>query len=386
METFENKIARYGKSIITNLHILLRMAGIYDSMNEAILNTAKKLASELEILLSETGEVTLKIIEGSFYLEGIRIKMGVADIESLSSLTEELSKKSVGMLDFRAPVRPEDLINLTYAIKTGTEASDIQSALESRLTSGIAVGGPIFLQKEEGIDLKDSKALAQRAYIKALSAIREMDKAMKSGSRTKLKRIKRALQLIVDCILTDESYLMRYALAKNPDSFYRHTVNVSILSAVLGKRLGFSKIQLRTLVMAAFFHDTGKIEIPSNILNKQANLSPVELELLKRHPIDGIRLILRSFGLNEISILSMLVSYEHHMKLDCSGYPSVSKKRETNIFSRIVNIANDFDGIISQMPDGHRKYGCREALNLMSRESGSTFDPALLDAFNGIFR
>ncbi len=385
METFENKVAKYGKSIITNLHILIRMAGIYDSMNEAILNTAKRLASDLEILLGETGEITIKMIEGSFYIEGIRIKMGVSDIESLSSLFEELKKKSIGMFDFRAPISPEGLINLTYAIKAGTEASDIQSVLESGLTDGISIGGPIFLQKEEGIDLKDSKAFSQRAYIKALAAIREMDKAIKSGSRTKLKRIKRALQLIVDCILTDESYLIGCALARNPGNFYRHTVNVAILSAVLGKRLGFNKLQLRTLVITAFFHDAGKIEIPANILNKKTELSPVEMELLIRHPIDGIRLILRSFGLNEISILSMLVSYEHHMKLDCSGYPSVPKKREINIFSRIVNIANDFDGIFSQMRDGHRKYGRRETLDLMSKESGTTFDPVLLNAFTGIF-
>ncbi len=386
METFENKVSRYGKPIITNLHILLKMAGIYDSMNEAILNTARKLAADLEILLRETGEITVKIIEGSFYIEGIRIKTGISDIESLSSLSEELKKKSVGMFDFRAPIKPEDLINLTYAIKAGTGASDIQSVLESKLTGSITVGEPVFLQKEEGIDLKDSKALAQRAYIKALTAIREMDKAIKSGSRTKLKRIKRALQLIVDCVLTDESYLLGYALTKNPGNYYRHTVNVSILSAVLGKRLGFSRVQLRTLVMAAFFHDTGKIEIPASILNKKTAFSPMEQELLRRHPVDGIRLILRSFGLNEISILSMLVSYEHHIKLDCSGYPSVSKKRDINLFSRIVNITNDFDGLISEMPGGNRRYESREALKLMSRGSGSAYDPLLLDAFTGIFQ
>lgn len=386
METFENKVAKYGKSIITNLSILLRMAGIYDSMNEAILNAAKKLASDLEILLRETAEITIKIIEGSFYIEGIRIKFGVSDIESLSSLSEKLREKSIGMFDFRAPIRPEDLIHLTYAIIAGTEASDVQTVLESKLARGIAVGGPVFLQKEEGINIKDSSAMAQRAYIKAMAVFREMDKAIRSGSRTKLKRIKRALQLIVDCIVTDESYLIGYALAKNSRNCYRHTVNVSILSVALGKRLGFSRIQLRTLVMVAFFHDTGKIEIPASILNKKTNFSPMEQELLKRHPIDGIKMILRSFGLNEISILSMLVSYEHHMKFDCSGYPSVPKKRDINLFSRIVNIANDYDSLISEMLGGHSKQGHYEALKSMSEGSGSAYDPFLFRVFAEIFQ
>jgi HD-GYP domain-containing protein (c-di-GMP phosphodiesterase class II) len=386
MEPFENIVAITGKSLITNLFILVRMTAIYDSMNEAILNAANKLVSDLNILTGETGEITLKIIQGSFYIEGIRVKTGVSDIESFSSFSELLRQKSIGLLDFRTPIRAEDLITLTYAIKAGAEASDIQSAIEGKLTRGIIVGGPVLLQKEDEIDLKDNRAMALRAYIKALTAIREMDKAIKTGSRTKLKRIKRALQLIVDCILTDESYLLSYAMAKTSGNYHCHAVNVSILSAALGKRVGFSRVQLRTLVMAAFFHDTGKIVIPADIQNKTAGFSPIEQELFKRHPIDGVKLILRSFGLNEISILSMLVSYEHHMKLDCSGYPPVIEKRDINLFSRIVNIANDFDSLITKMHCGHRTDRHYEALKLMSAESGSSYDPFLLDVFSRIFQ
>jgi HD-GYP domain-containing protein (c-di-GMP phosphodiesterase class II) len=138
--------------------------------------------------------------------------------------------------------------------------------------------------------------------------------------------------------------------------------------------------------MAAFFHDTGKILIPTSILNKKNDFSPMEQELIKRHPIDGIKLILRSFGLNEISILSMLISYEHHMKLDCSGYPSVTKKRDINLFSRIVSIANDFDSLISKMYHDHGRYRQYEALKLMYAGSGSSYDPYLLDTFAGIFQ
>ena len=387
METLENKVARHGRSMITNLYIIVRMTGIYDSMNEAILNAARRLASDLETLLGETGEITLKIIEGSFYIEGVRIKAGVSDIENFSSLAEELKKKSIGMLDFRSPVRPEDLITLTYAIKRGAEAADIQSALEGKLTQGITIGGPIFLQKEEGVDLKDNRAMARRAYIKALGVIREMDKAVKSGSRIKLKRIKRALQLIVDCILTDESYILGYTLARNSGNYYfQHAVNVSILAAALGKRVGFDRVQLRTLAMTAFFHDTGKVEIPLSILNKKTDFTPLEQELIMRHPIDGIKVILRSFGLNESSVLSMLVSYEHHMKPDGSGYPSVSGKRDINIFSRIVGITDDFDSLASGMVYGRRRYRTAEALKLMSKKSEAVYDPSLLKALAGIFQ
>src|SRR4030066_699957 len=148
METTSDRVARYGKSVITKLYILVRITGIYDSMNETILNMANRLLSDIEILLQETGEFTIKIIQGTFFIEGTRIKAGVSDIESFTSLADELRKKAIGLLDFRTPLTAEDLINLAYAIRVGHEISDIQSALELKLLRSITLGGPVVLQEE----------------------------------------------------------------------------------------------------------------------------------------------------------------------------------------------------------------------------------------------
>ncbi len=285
METIADKVSKYGKSLITNFYILVKITRIYDSMNETILNVAKRLLDDIEFLLSDTGEVTIKIIQGSFYIEGIRVKGSVSDIESFTFLAEELKKRSIGVFDFRAPIKVEDLINLAYAITDVAEASEIQSNLESNLTKGITIGGPVVLQKGDVIDLKDSQAIAKQAYLKAVASVKEMDNTIKAGRRLKLKKIKRALQLIVDCILAEEAYLIGFAMARNyENAYYYHPVNVSILSVALGKRIGFSRGQLRTLAVAAFFHDMGKVEIPLSILNKKTDFIPKEYELLKRHP------------------------------------------------------------------------------------------------------
>ncbi len=386
METITDKVSKCGKSLITNLYILVKITKIYDSMNETILNVAKRLLSDLELLLSDTGEVTIKIIEGSFYIEGIRVKAGVSDIESFTFLAEELKKRSIGVFDFRVPIQVEDLINLAYAITSGVEASEVQSKLESALTKGITIGGPVVLQKGEVIDLKDSWAIAKRVYLKAVAAVREMDNTIKAGRRLKLKKIKRALQLIVDCILTEEAYLIGFALSRvYENAYYYHPVNVSILSVALGKRIGFNRVQLRTLAVAAFFHDIGKIKIPLSILNKKTDYTPKEHELLKRHPVDGIKVLLKSLGLHETSILAMLVSLEHHMKLDLSGYPETSDKRKLNIFSRIISIADEYDSLVSGRVYEGKKLGMENARKVMSAGSGTLYDPLLMKAFIGIF-
>jgi len=386
VETITDKVSKCGKSLITNIYILVKITKIYDSMNETILNAAKRLLSDIELLLSDTGEVTIKIIEGSFYIEGIRVKAGVSDIESFTFLAEELRRRSIGVFGFRVPIQVEDLINLAYAITSGVEASEVQSKLESALTKGITIGGPIVLQKGEAIDLKDSWAIAKRIYLKAVAAVREMDNTIKAGRRLKLKKIKRALQLIVDCILTEEAYLIGFALSRvYENAYYCHPVNVSILSVALGKRIGFNRVQLRTLAVAAFFHDIGKIKIPLSILNKKTDYTPKEHELLKRHPVDGIKVLLKSLGLNETSILSMLVSLEHHMKLNLSGYPETSDKRKLNIFSRIISIADEYDGLVSGRVYEGKKLGMENAMKVMSAGSGTLYDPLFMKAFIGIF-
>ena len=387
METLENKVARCGKSLIINFSILVKAAGIYDPTNETIQNMARKLLDDMGVFLEETGDFAIKIIEGSFYIEGIRIKGGLADIEVQTSLAKEFKKKMIGMFDFRAPLTADDLVHFAYALKEGSEASEIKSILERRLTHGIAIGGPVFLQKEEGVDLKDNYAVAKRSYVKALSSLREMNESIKAGVRVKLKRIKRAIQLMVDSVLTDESYLLGLTAMRHFEDYFNfHSVNVSILSILIGRRIGLDRQHLRALAIAALFHDIGKTEIPLAILNKKADFSVGEQDLLKRHPVDGVRVLLKSFGLSETLILSMLVSFEHHMRLDSSGYPASPGKRKINLFSRIVSIADDYDSLLSGKVYGRQRFTAADALELMSQRGGTAYDPVLMKIFVGIFR
>lgn len=386
MESLENKITRHGRPLINSLYILHRITGIYDSMNEAILNAGKRVAGEIEPLLEENGELTIKIIAGSFYIEGTRIKAGVSEIESFVSLSQELGKKSIGVLDFRSPLTAEDLIRLAYAIKGADDPAQVQSALENQKTLGIVVGGPVMLQKEESIDLGDNRAMARRAYLKALSAIQEVEGNMKKGTRSKIKKIKRAIQLMIDNILVDGSFLLRFSMTKNYEDYhYRHPVNVAILSVALGNKLGVNRLELRDLAIAALLHDAGKAQMPSSILNKKTELTSKELDLLQRHPVEGTKVILRTFGINDTSILSMFVNFEHHMKSDLSGYPRIAGSRNLNILSRIVSIADDYDSMTSGRVYQRKQFGHVETLKKLRAESGKLYEPSLVEAFISIF-
>ncbi|HWR58886.1 MAG TPA: HD domain-containing phosphohydrolase [Thermodesulfovibrionales bacterium] len=383
---FHEKVLRHGKALITNLAVLVKMTSIYESMNEAVINSANRVLRELEELLGSEGEISLRLAGDSFFIEDTRIKATLSDIDNFSSLTKDFDRRGIGSLAFRAPLRPDDLVFLAYSIKESLEASEIQSALEKKVVKSISVGGPVYIRKEEDVDLRDAKKVARRAYTKSVSAFKEINDSMKTGRRLNIKKAKRAVQSIVDCLMKDESYMIGLTSVRNTkDYYYNHSTNVAIFSAAMGVRFGLNKYQLSRLGLAALFHDIGKIEVPQSILNKASEFTKKETELIEMHPIDGVKHLLATWRLNDISIISMLTAFEHHMGLDFSGYPRISGKRKLNLFSRIIEIADDYDSFVSGKIYTRTALTPRDALRGMQGEKDVFYDGILLKAFEDIF-
>jgi HD-GYP domain-containing protein (c-di-GMP phosphodiesterase class II) len=124
---------------------------------------------------------------------------------------------------------------------------------------------------------------------------------------------------------------------------FTHSVNVCIFSVALGTKLGFSKVQLCDLGMAALLHDVGKARVPSAILNKAGKLDDSEWKAIQAHPWYGALTLFSMRAFEEIPYRSILVAHEHHMKTDLTGYPKVVRPRTLGIFSRIVSVADGFD-------------------------------------------
>jgi HD-GYP domain-containing protein (c-di-GMP phosphodiesterase class II) len=164
------------------------------------------------------------------------------------------------------------------------------------------------------------------------------------GRATSVKRVKRAVQMIVDQVLNNETSLMGLTTLRDYDEYtFTHSVNVCIFAVALGKKLGFSKLQLYDLGMTALLHDVGKARIPIEILNKTSGLDENEWRVVQAHPWLGALTLFGLRGYDETPYRSILVAYEHHMKTDLTGYPRSLRPRALGIFSRIVAVADGFD-------------------------------------------
>jgi HD-GYP domain-containing protein (c-di-GMP phosphodiesterase class II) len=386
-DLFLEKVLKRGRSLISDFAILVKLTGVYESINEAVLNAASRLKDDLEFFLGEEGEITVKLAEEAFFIEDFRVKASVADIDNFSFLSKNLSERGIGAVTFRAPLQTDDLVFLAYAIKGGSEAAEIQSALESRLTKAITVGGPVEALKESALDTKDVRLLARRAYVKAVTSYQAAVQSLKAGKRPDLKRAKRAVQGLVDAIFKDEPYTLGLTAARNPKLYvFQHPVHVAMLSAALGKRLALNRYHLSLLGMAALFHDVGKVVLPLSILQKEGELSPLEQELLRMHPLEGLKQVLKSRGLNTLAVLTMFVALEHHRAMDGSGYPPFRGNDRPVLFSRIVQIADDFDSMVSGLVQQRKAQPVAEALKLMHSRAGTVYDEVLLRAFMDVFK
>jgi len=129
------------------------------------------------------------------------------------------------------------------------------------------------------------------------------------------------------------------------DYTFQHSLNVCILSIVVGVQLELSGKALESLALAAVYHDIGKLKVPHAILNKPGRLDEKEFEMMRQHPALGVE-YLKSIG--ELNTFIEMGVLQHHERYDGSGYPKGLKGKQISEFARIISIVDAFDAITSK--------------------------------------
>lgn len=125
---------------------------------------------------------------------------------------------------------------------------------------------------------------------------------------------------------------------------YRHSVNVAVLSALLGKWLGLERPVVGDLMLAGALHDIGKSQVPLEILNKPGDLTSFEMQDMKQHTILGYQLLKDCETLPKLLRLWIL---QHHERLDGSGYPYGYQGSKVSYHAQIIAVADIYDAMTS---------------------------------------
>lgn len=181
-------------------------------------------------------------------------------------------------------------------------------------------------------------------------------------------------KLIEELLENDEIVISLGKLRTIDDYTLEHSVNVCIISLVIGLSYGFKYDELVDLGVGAILHDIGKMLIPQKILNKPGALTIDEYEIVKNHTIYGYDILKKS---DSVSDIAAEIALCHHERPDGKGYPLGRKAKQVRIYSKIVAICDVYDALTS---DRVYKKGIvpHKALEYICRMVDTQFDNELV--------
>ena len=157
---------------------------------------------------------------------------------------------------------------------------------------------------------------------------------------------------------------------------YTHSPFFSRLVTAIGAQMRLDEKKIQSLKYASLLHDTGKADIPVEILTKTTKLTHEEYNIIKRHPIKGAQILRPLQALRPVIPIIM----HHHERYDGTGYPSRLKKGQIPEGARIMAVADAFEAMVYGRPYRERK-GITMAMQEIKKKSGTQFDPKVVDAF-----
>lgn len=161
------------------------------------------------------------------------------------------------------------------------------------------------------------------------------------GTVNKEELLSKTISLVSPKQTTLDVFDMLHNMRQVNDSTYAHSLNVAIISRIIGKWLHFSNEELDTLTLAGLLHDIGKAKIPDEVLNKDGKLTDEEFQMIRNHPKYGYD-ILKSQPLNSHIKKAALM---HHERCDGSGYPMGLTMEEIDDYALIIAIADVYDAM-----------------------------------------
>lgn len=187
-------------------------------------------------------------------------------------------------------------------------------------------------------------------------------------------------KIIFDIIQRKENLVQLTDIRLHDTYTFAHSVNVAILSAMLGLLCHYSKKDLGLLTLGALLHDLGKIRVPSDILNKNSRLDQDEFAVIQSHPSDGARRIKAMEHILPSPAVLAQIAAQHHEHIDGRGYPNHLTGDKIHRFAKIAAIADVYDALTSERPY-KKAYTPSIAYNIMVNVNKGQFDPDLLKLF-----
>ena len=233
----------------------------------------------------------------------------------------------------------------------------------------------IYIDDDISKDVEIKEVIEPEVKKASLQLVSKMFGELEGGTAEKKDEILENVKKVVDNVLSNRDVVYNMMEVRTYDNYtYFHSVNVGILSGVIGAKLGLSEEELKYAVTAGFLHDIGKVFIDDEVLNAPRRLSEEERIRMMDHPREGYEFLMEHYDLPREVLMGV---YEHHEWYDGGGYPCRKTGKETGIISRILKAADVYDAMTSKR-SYHDPYLPSEVMEYIMGRSGMEFDPEVV--------
>ncbi|MGE5415817.1 MAG: HD-GYP domain-containing protein [Acidobacteriota bacterium] len=227
-------------------------------------------------------------------------------------------------------------------------------------------------------DITLPQTVSSKVFEAVEKNLKQIFDTIKSRRGLNMKVIKRSTTILVEEVSANPDILITMEeMCDYGDYLFNHCINVAILSIMTGISMGYSEETLMELGTGALLHDIGMTFVDPQIVYKQGALSTYEMSLVRQHTEVGYN-ILKTIG--DFSASTPHIAFQHHERVDGTGYPRGLEKDRIADYAKIVSMADVFEALASDRP--YRKgHTLDECIYILEKLEGTYFESDLLNVF-----
>jgi len=364
--------SQLAEELLRRLAAALRSGQLYSRGHPIIARNLEALSTALQLLHALNPTVVIGLIGDEVVVDDTPI----AKADAIGPLIRRLQQSGVERIAINRGVTREEIAAFL----------DVVTALEPRGADGAPAPIPEFPHIRVGrmtVDQAVKSELADMAAVRQLyndavsSAMSVWDSASTEG-KPDATVARTMVDGLAEAVAQNRTALLALTTLKNYDNYtFTHMVNVSILTMGQARALGIDGPLLREFGLAALMHDMGKVRTPLEILNKPDKLTDAEFTIMKRHTVEGAEILRKT---PDIPALAPVVAFEHHLRLDGTGYPNGVTRPTLNVGTMLCSIADVYDAMRSQRAY-QQAFPSDRIIEVMKRNDGKQFDQHLVRRF-----
>jgi len=369
---------RVAEDLVRRLAAAMRGAQLYAPGHPLVTRSIGALAETLTLVHATTPSIAIGIVGDDLVVGDYPIPRAA---ENMGELMRRLQQAGIERIVIDRGVAPDELSRLVQtvgrseALAPGKNRGDEVAAALAKLPH-IRVGR---LQVEQRVDAAmGDMATIRRLYTDAVSIADRLWESAQVEGKPDADAARGMVDNLAQAVAQNRTALLALTALKDYDNYtFTHMVNVSILTMGQARGLGIDGPLLREFGLSALMHDIGKVRTPTEILNKPDKLTDAEFDIMKRHTVDGAEILRKT---PEMPGLAPVVAFEHHLRIDGTGYPHGVKREGLNVATMLCGIADVYDAMRSQRRY-QQAFPTDRILAVLQRNDGTQFDQNLVRRF-----